>query len=443
MSLTELGGGATASVADEPSSPSIGGDGGAEPSPETLPAEPSSEPVEPPAEPTAEPTPEPSQPEAPLTTPTGALPNEFRSLFKHADPAVAALGPKVQSMWDRLQAYTTHFPTVADAKQFSETFPGGVADALAASARAAELDETDIAFASNDPAQHRSLAENWIESDPENYSSLITQGLEVLAGKDPQAYQSIGNKVFEATLANYYRTALGQGNQEAAARLAQLHEDVFGRKLGEQPRVDPRAAELDQRRQQLDAKERDITNRASAEFATSANAQVAKQVQSTITANLATALGKLKISEQAKQRIASEIFDDINQKLIGDKGLQTRLQSILQTARKGGFSDQARQQWIDALNARAKNLLGASATAIIDRWTKDYLGVVQSSTKKIESAASRRDVGGGGLPNYSMQPLTADQISKMSTKDLLAYNGPVDPAAQKQLREMRAAGKPA
>ena len=114
-----------------------------------------------------------------------------------------------------------------------------------------------------------------------------------------------------------------------------------------------------------------------------------------------------------------------------------------------GFSaavDAARQQWTDAIAARARALLPSSAKSIIDRWTQDYLGVVSSTNAKIDRAASRKDVGGGGLPDHSLQPLTAEQADKMSNAELLAYQGPISPDARAKLRQMnqdRAFGRPA
>ena len=379
--------------------------------------------------------PEASQP-APFEIGAGQpLPNEFRSLFKNPDPAVAALAPKIQSMWDRLQAYTSHFPTVADAKQFSEAFPGGVKDALMAQAKAAELDEADNAYFSRDPAQHAALAKDWATNDPEAFASLAEQALTALSESNRPAYDKLGGTILEGTLSNLYRTALGVGNKDAADRIAQLHEDVFGRKLGEQPRNDPRAQELTQREQRLKTQEQEHTNRVASDFATNANSQVGKQLQSQILTNLSTALKNLKVSEGAKGRISQEIYDDINQKLIADKGLQNRLQSIAQQGRRAGFTPQLTQQWVDALSARARALLATSAKTVIDRWTQDYLGVAKATNAKIDNAASRKDVGGGGLPNHGLAPLTAEKMATMTNAEILAHQGPIDPNALRQIRE--------
>src|SRR5260221_2779536 len=120
----------------EPSAPiGDGGGGGTATEQPTLPVE---SPVEPTTEtPTETPTEPPPTGDAPLEpsvtdliTKPVALPQEIRRLAADkelmANPAVAAAVKAAQSAYDRLNAYTTHFPTVADAKKFTEAFPGGV-----------------------------------------------------------------------------------------------------------------------------------------------------------------------------------------------------------------------------------------------------------------------------------------------------------------------------
>jgi hypothetical protein len=104
--------------------------------------------------------------------------------------------------------------------------------------------------------------------------------------------------------------------------------------------------------------------------------------------------------------------------------------------RRSGFNDQLRQQWTDAIAARAKALLASSAKSIIDRWTQDYLGVVKSTNAKLDSAATRKDVGGGGLPDHSLTPLSAEQADKMTNGELMAYQGPIAPDVREKLRKM-------
>jgi hypothetical protein len=370
----------------------------------------------------------------PETVTSGALPNEFRSLFKHQDPAIAQLAPKIQGLWDKVQAYSS-YGSVADMKQFREAFPGGLQDAINASQRAMELDEVDNAYFSRDPEQHNQLARDWATNDPEAFAMLAETSLNTLAAMNPQAYQPIGLKVLEGTLQNLYRQANQMGNQQAAQRLDELMKDVFGRGINEQPRVDPREAQYKAREEAINQREMQAINRATSQFTNDTNIHVAQAVQSIIQTNLQTALAKYRVSDGARQRITQEIYDDINQKLIADKGLQTRLQSIAQAGRKTGFTDQHRQQWSEAIYNRARNLLTGSSTPIVNRWTQDILSASKAKIDKITSAASRKDIGSGGAPNYGMNPLTAEQIDKMSNAELLAYQGPISPDARAKLRE--------
>ena len=388
--------------------------------------------------------PTPAETQVPLeVTPGQSLPQQFRSLFKNPDPEVAKLAPQIQSMWDRLQAYTTHFPTVADAKEFTSAFPGGVKEAVAAQQRAMELDEVDNAYFSRDPEQHASLARDWSQNDPEAFATMVRASAGVLSQSNPQEYQKVGQEILEGTLHNLYRTALGVGNQEAATRIDQLMKDVFGRGVNEAPKADPRDQQFKQREAEQSKRESEFQNRVAADFATGANQAAGRQLQTQIQSNLATALKNLKVSDGAKGKIAEEIYNDINQKLIADRALQTRLQSIAQAGRRNGFSDQQRAQWSDAIIARAKALLPTSAKSVIDQWTQDYLGVVKANNDKATSAGQRKDVGGGGPPDQSLTPLTGDKIFHMTDKEFSDYKGPIHPQWRAQLNEAKFARRAA
>ena len=391
---------------------------------------------------------QPAEGEQPLATqPTAdagaTLRSALKNLAKNPDPEVAKLAPLVQSTLDRLAAYTQHFPTIADAREFATAFPGGVKEAVASAQRALELDEVDNAFYSRDPQQHAELAKSWAGNDPEAFSVMSEAAIGVLAETNPQAYQALGSKVLEGTLQSLYRTALGTGNAEAAGRIDQLMKDVFGRAINEQPRTDPREAQLRARETELTNRAKEMETRTASEFATSSNQQAGQALVGRIQASLNTALGKLNVSDKAKERISQEIYDDINTKLMGDRGLQTKLQQIAQQGRRAGFTAEHRSQWVNAINQRAAAILGASAKDVIDRWTQDYLGVAGAKRDKVSSAAGRRDVGGGGAPDLSLPKLTGDKMLDMSQQEIMAYKGPVDPNWKQQMRDAKFGVKPA
>lgn len=375
-----------------------------------------------------------------------ALPDAIRKLQADKEllqnPIISEALKQVQSAYDRLNAYTLHLPTVADAKKFSEAFPGGLQDAIQAQARAQQMDQSDSVFYSRDPAQHRELASTWAKDDPEAFSVLAKSGLEVLAETNPEAYQAIGQEVLEQTLANMQAAAYRTGNTDAAQRIAQVHEDIFGRKPGEAPRVDPRDSKLSAREKAQEQKEQQFRQSVAASFATQSNTQAGVRVKSTIESIVKTALNGVKVTDAARSRIQKDIYDDVNAQLLRDGGLDNQLKSIAQAGmRAGTFSPQQQQQWINAVYAKARGLIQASAQRIISEWTKDFLGMKGADLSKREQAASRTDVTGGGSPNLGMTLLTGDKILQMTDEEFRNYRGPIHPDWKKQMETARFAAK--
>lgn len=371
-----------------------------------------------------------------------ALPDAIRKLQADKDlgahPLVSEALKQVQSAYDRLNAYTLHLPTVADAKKFAESFPGGLQDAIQAQQRAQQLDESDGVFYSRDPAQHRELASTWAKDDPEAFGVLTRSGLEVYAETNPEGYQALGNEILEQTLGNMLATAYQTGNQEAAARISQVHQDIFGRKPGEQSRQDPRDAKHQQREQAQTQKEQQFQQRVAKSFADTSNSQAGTKISTAIDGVLKTALNGVKITPQARQRIAKEVYDEINTRLLGDRALDNQLKAIIQAgSRSGNFSPQQQQQWINAIYAKGRNLVQTVATEKVNEWTVNFLGVKKADTTKREQAGARTDVTGGGSPNLGMTPLTGDKILNMTDEDFRNYKGPIHPEWRKQMQEAR------
>lgn len=368
--------------------------------------------------------------------PEGTAPPQWLKAH-YADPKV---GKEAQRLWDTAQGYRQVFPTVAAAKQVSELVSsvGSVQDLQAAIQSANEKQLTDLAYDSGDPAQIKPLVEDWYNASPQGYVAMTHAGIEHLAQKDPAAYQEIGQKILEDTLTNLQSTAFRVGNKEAADRIEQLAKDIFGRGLNEPKRVDPRDAKYAEKEKSLNAREQKIQNTLVESFVTDSNQAVASDVLSMIDASLKTSLAGVKITDAAKGKIRENIYSDINQNLIKDSNLQTRLQSIGQNGkRRGQYTPEDRQQWRAAINARAKTLLSASAQKIINQWTQDYLGVVKAKTDKIKGAATRTDITGGGSPDMSLDKLTGDKMVNMTNDQIMSYKGPLHPEWRAQLREAK------
>ena len=373
-----------------------------------------------------------------ITVSPSPIPNELRALMANkelmANPAVAAAVKVAQSAFDRVNAYASHFPTVADAKKFTEAFPGGIPDALAAQQKAEKLDNSDAVFYSRDPQQHRELAAGWQQDDPEAYSSLIRSGLEVLHDSDPEAFKGVMLESLEQTLAGMQAAAFHRNDQEAAQRIARVHEDIFGRKPGEQPRQDPRDAKHQQREQKLQQERQEFLSSVATSFMQTSNDQVGARFEATIKASVDTALKSVKATDAQKSRLVKDIYDDINGKLRADTALQNQISAIVTAGKRAGkFTPQDQQKYVNAIYAKAQSLLRASGPQFINDWTATFLNVKRADTAKREAAGTRTDVTGGGSPNFGTKPLTGAQLLDMDQAELAKVPSQLIPPNWKQL----------
>ncbi len=419
----------TTAIASEPSG---GGEGAVETVEQPLGDEGVQQPT---TEVTAE---QPVQPEAQPeeVIPEGASPPDWIKAH-FADPQH---GKDAQRLWDGYNAFRQQFGTIAEAKAAKEIISSvGSLDELKSAIEAAnEKQNSDFVYSSADPAQHEAMARDWAESDPKAFATLTQAGIKVLAESQPEAYQELGQQILTETLASLQATAHRIGNKDAADRIEQVARDIFGHGLNEPKRVDPRDAKYAAKDKEYAEREQKAKAELVTNFAQSANTQVGTQVAASIDAMLKTALAGVKITDAARGKIASEVYSSINEKLVADKGLQTRLQAIGQAGKlRGQFSQQDTQQWVNAIQARAKALLPTVAKQVVEQWTKDYLGVVKDKTAKITGAANRKDITGGGAPDLSTGPLTLEKLKGMTNQQLMDYPGVIPPDLLKQLRASR------
>lgn len=424
MSLDDLNATGSA-VADEPIT-TTGDGGGGEPGTvsEPLPVEePSSTPTEQPIETETPTTEQPvEQPLEPAGMPS-PLPKELRALMADkelaAHPLVAGAIKQLQSAYDRLNAYTTHFPTVADAKKFAETFPGGLQDAIAAQTKAQEKDASDDIFYSRDPKQTYDLAASWQQDDPEAYRTLAHEALMVMMDRDPEGYRGIMLENLEGSLSQMQQAAFRRNDQEAAQRIGKVHEDIFGRKPGEQPRVDPRDNKHKEREEALNRDRATFTNGVAENFMTSSGSVAGDKVSTSVRSAVDKALANTKVNDGQKFDLAEKLYNSIDKKLRADKSLQNQISSIVSNGKRTGrFTREDQEKYVNAIYAKAVALLRADGPQFINDWTATFLNIKRTDINRREQAANRTGLTGGGSPNLGSTPLTGAQLLDMSQEEL-------------------------
>jgi hypothetical protein len=357
-----------------------------------------------------------------------------------ANPLVAEAFKAMQSAYGRLNDYTLHFPTVADAKKFAEAFPGGLNDALSDKQEADKARASDDAFYSRDRKQIYELASTWQQDDPEAYRVLLHEGLMNLMDRDPEGFREVALELLEGSLGQMQQAAFQRNDQESAGRISQVHQDIFGRKPGESARVDPRDRQFKEREAAFQRQQAEFTGRVAASFMETSNDIAADKVSVAVRATVNQVLKNSKVTSEQKDKLASEIYDDINLKLRADKSLQSQIQSIVGSGKRTGkFSKEDQDRYSNAIYAKAQSILRSTGPQFISNWTKTFLNMKQADTNRRVAAGNRTDLTGGGSPNFGSSMLTGAQLLDMTDKQLMEVPRQLIPKnATELMREERA-----
>lgn len=392
-----------------------------------------------------------------------AVPEWMRPLLTDANGARTPTGAKIEALWDQHQAYRELFPTVGEARALRELLPGGAEGAKRLVAEAEEIAAMDQAYYSGDPRAQAQLAANLIADDPRAFQAMLRQSAQVLSRRDPAAYHELASSMVVAALqgelfdrhVELMRQARDRGDANALARLTdQLVEwaqrmgvntaaqrNGGARAAGEnsggaQPPSAPlgtsvgslqsaqkglQAAGLRRGRDELTREQAEFARErgefAAAQYAAfqqSANDTVVAQVRQAIEQAVARAVPG-SVAGGARQRMAEQVFNDINLTLQNDRGLTRQVAEILQP---WNFNDATRQQVVSLIFGRAKSLVPGVAKRVIGEWTSSALAAHREKTAKQEAAARRVDIAGGGAPeSIGRKPLDPRRIDYSKTSD--------------------------
>ena len=258
--------------------------------------------------------------------------------------------------------------------------------------RQAALDAAtlDADYFSAEPGARAGLAARLHQTDPAAFRSMLADAARILAERDPQGLAELARQLGAEppTAPNGAAKSVAQAARHAssstatpggAARLpdgqAQARVPVLpdaGRDGG------PGAFPADAYRQ----------------FASAMNDDVERQVRNSIDRTLAATLPD-GIADGARRRIGDDIFRDLNATLSADRELSAQINDALRGWR---FDAATRQQVAGLLAGRARTVLPEVARRVVSEWTSSVLASDRAKNARIESAAARRDVTGGRLP---------------------------------------------
>jgi len=332
---------------------------------------------------------------------------EFAPAFE-----LPGVGAKLRAICERENAYRQVFPTVEEARAVREVFQSADA-ARAAAAAQNELARLDALMESRDPRAHAELLAGLRRLAPESLRSLAIAFAEQLPSLDAEA----GRQVAQALGAR-------PPAEQPAARRENLPEAPQAAQPAPEQSAPSQAA------------------RAAGEFLHAVNADVEQAMRAAVGQKVDELLPDA--PEGARQKIAGEIFRELDVALRADPELQEQVRdsvrSALQAQRtvpesRGAWrgseipgagrsaratSPSPQSEGVARLIARrAKAVLPGVARRVVADWTETVLRSSEARRARQSEAARRTEVGRGGAPApVPARPRRVD-YSRMSDEEIL------------------------
>jgi hypothetical protein len=271
-----------------------------------------------------------------------------------------------------------------------ETQPGAAAEARRWRDAARDISSIDSAYFSSDPGARSGLAERLYQSDPAAFRAMLAESARTLAARDPQGLAELARQLGMPEAAAPLRPrSVSQAAQPAAeSNAARAPRD------NAQPNVNSAAASANNGAA--------FPAEAYRAFESSTNEDVGRRMHEAIDRTLSSTLPE-GIGEGARRRIGEDVFREVHASLASDRELSRR---VGETLRDWRFDAAARQQVVALVSGRARAVLPEVARRVVAEWTSSVLASERAKTARIDSAAARRDITGGRLP----EPVAANAL---------------------------------
>ena len=377
------------------------------------------------------------------------VPREFEAIF-----ATGESGAKLRDIYRRESEYRELFPDVSEARALRGAF-ATIDDARAAVQARHDLQHVDELFDSSSPAAHVELMAELAQRDPAAFRSLAATFGERLGEIDPQAYRVISGE--------FARTALEAGHVpqqiELLARAAEkgdaaavkflvgeLLERIAALKKDGTSHLSPaQSSHAQSSFAQSSPAQRPLASSSapaqsgsmaaaavgaapasreadaspqSTRFVESVNADVERSVEQAVGGRVNELLPDA--PEGTRQKIAGEIYRELDAAMKKDPGLLAQVSANLSAAQKAGqFGQRERSAMAALVMSKAKSLLPAVARRVVGEWTAAMVASSQTRRTRQSTSASRADVGVGGAPRaVSTRPGKVD-YAKLSDEEIL------------------------
>jgi hypothetical protein len=271
-----------------------------------------------------------------------------------------------------------------DAKAYREVF-ATPAEAQAATKLLGDLNRMDALFFSKRPEDHAELARAVSQLDPHSFASLARAMTELTNGA--------------ATRTN--------GGEIPSSHQAAPAQHNSGR---------VEVARTTEARAASPAAVAGLTA-AQAEFFQGTNAAAVQSVMDSIEAQVDRLLPE-GISKSARNRVAGEIYRELDSTLQGNRALGQQMRDAF---RSGGLDEAHRKAIVSLVTGRARQALPGVAKRVLNEWTNTIVSANQDRRTRQRAAERRVDISGSGGGNDGRRAISARDIDygRMSDGDIL------------------------
>ncbi len=274
-----------------------------------------------------------------------------------------------------------------DAKEYREAF-ATPAEAKTATKLLGDLNRMDALFFSKRPEDHAELARQVAQLDPAAFASLA------------RAMSELGN----GAMANA-RTPAMTGAERVAARTNVSATDPARSANASTTAATSTTAPI-----------ASGLTPAQSEFFQATNAQAVQGVMEAIEAQVDRLLPE-GISKAARNRVAGEIYREMDTTLQGNRALGQQMRDAF---RSGALDDAHRKAIVSLVTSRAKQALPAVAKRVLNEWTNTIVSANQDRRARQRNAERRVEISGSG-GNDGRRAISSRDIDyrRMSDGDIL------------------------
>jgi hypothetical protein len=124
------------------------------------------------------------------------------------------------------------------------------------------------------------------------------------------------------------------------------------------------------------------------------------------------------ISKSARNRVAGEIYRELDTTLQGNRALGQQMRDAF---RSGGLDDAHRKAIVSLVTGRARQALPGVAKRVLNEWTNTIVSANQDRRARQRNAERRVDISGSGGGNDGRHAVSSRDIDygRMSDADIL------------------------